>query len=176
MQVYRLRGALALTAIVAAAACSDNLSVAQPTGFYANMSPDQEVPAIALAGATGTAVVTVYGPATTKSPGDSVHVKIDFSGLSGAATQAHIHVGSGTVAGPVRVNLCGTGAPAPACTASPIDVRAGAVIGITFDSLYSALKSGGAYVNIHTTTNAGGEIRGVINKDPLPTALITTSR
>jgi hypothetical protein len=36
--------------------------------------------------------------------------------------------------------------------------------GITFDSLYSAMKSGGAYVNIHTATNAGGEIRGVINK------------
>jgi hypothetical protein len=175
MQVYRLRGALALTAIVAAAACSDNLSVAQPTGFYANMSADQEVPAVALPGATGTAVVTVFGPATTKSPGDSVHVIINFSGLSGAAQMAHIHVGTGTVAGPVRVNLCGV-APLPACTVSPIDVRAGAVIGITFDSLYSALKSGGAYVNIHTTTNAGGEIRGVINKDPLPTALITTSR
>jgi hypothetical protein len=170
MQVYRLRSALALTAIVAAAACSDNLSVAQPTGFYANMSADQEVPAVALPGAAGSAVVTVFGPATTKSPGDSVHVVITFSGLSGAATQAHIHVGSGTVAGPVRVNLCGTGAPVPACTVSPIDAK-GTVLpaGITFDSLYSALKSGGAYVNIHTATNAGGEVRGVINKDPLTT-------
>jgi len=179
MQVYRLRGALALTAIVAAAACSDNLSVAKPAGLYANMSSDQEVPAVSVPGATGHADLTLVGPATgtspTNAPGDSVHYVITFSGLSSNATVAHIHVGVGTVAGTVRLNLCGTGAPAPACPAATSGTITGtstSIAGtgsITFDSLYSAMKSGGAYVNIHTVNNGGGEIRGVINKNSLTT-------
>jgi hypothetical protein len=179
MQVYRLRGAIALTAIMAAAACSDNLSVAKPATFYANLSSDQEVPAVSVPGAIGNAQLTLVGPATgtspTNAPGDSIHYVITFSGLSSNATLSHIHVGAGTVAGTVRVNLCGTGAPAAACpaaTSGTITGTAAIITGtgsITFDSLYSALKSGGAYVNIHTVNNGGGEIRGVINKTPLVT-------
>jgi hypothetical protein len=174
MHMYRLRGAIALTAIVAAAACSDNLSVAKPAGFYANMSSDQEVPAVSVPAATGSAQVSVVGPATgtnpTNAPGDSVHVVVTYSGLTGNPTLAHIHVGGGTVAGTVRVNLCGTAgiATCPAATSGTITITATVIpAGITFDSLYSALKTGGAYVNIHTATNGGGEIRGVINKNPL---------
>ena len=33
---------------------------------------------------------------------------------------------------------------------------------ITFDSLVSAIRAGNAYVNVHTTANPGGEIRGQI--------------
>ena len=59
--------------------------------------------------------------------------------------------------GPVRLNLCGTGAPQPACT-SGTGVLAtgtnGTTVGtpaITFDSLLSAMRTGGAYVNVHTS-------------------------
>ena len=69
----------------------------------------------------------------------------------------------------VRVNLCGAGT-APACptTASGTITGDQGVIagGISFDSLYSAMKTSsgtsGAYVNIHTAQNPGGEIRGQV--------------
>lgn len=176
MQVYRLRGVLALTAVVAAAACSDNLTVGQPTAFYANMDAAQE-PTLAVASSgTGTATVTVFGTptGTGKSPGDSVHYTVTYTGLTGAPTAAHIHVGAPGTVGTVRVNLCGTGAPAPACPATAAGTFSGnaTVIagGISMDSLYSALKTtsgtAGAYVNIHTTQNPNGEIRGIVLKNP----------
>lgn len=171
MQVYRLRGALALTAVVAAAACSDNLSAAKLSGFYSNLTSDQEVPALSVAGAKGSATFTLVGPATTNAPGDSVQYSVTYSGLTGNPTMSHIHVGAAGTSGTVRVNLCGTGAPAPACPAATSGTITGTATviggGISFDSLYSALKTSGAYVNIHTATNAGGEIRGVIVKNPL---------
>jgi hypothetical protein len=174
MQVYRLRGALALTAIVAAAACSDNLSAAKLSSFYSNLSWDQEVPLPTFAAGfdttkvKGTATLTLIGPATTNAPGDSINYSVTYGGLTGNPTVSHIHVGAGTAAGLVRVNLCGTGVPAPACpaaTSGTISGHATVIVGgISFDSLYSAMKTGGAYVNIHTTANPGGEMRGVINK------------
>jgi hypothetical protein len=89
---------------------------------------------------------------------------------------AHIHVQVEGMNGPVRLNLCGTGAPEPEC-ASGDGVLAtgtnGTTLGITFDSLVSAMRTGGAYVNVHTDDGvdppntgagdmAGGEIRGQI--------------
>jgi hypothetical protein len=82
----------------------------------------------------------------------------------------------------VRLNLCGTGAPEPACT-SGTGVLAtgtnGTTVGspaITFDELVAAMSAGNAYVNVHTddgvgqpNTGAGdmasGEIRGQIVAD-----------
>lgn len=39
----------------------------------------------------------------------------------------------------------------------------GPLAGESFEALISALEGGAAYVNVHTTKNPGGEIRGQIS-------------
>lgn len=162
------RSFLMLAAIVAAAACSDSTS-AIISGFYANLSPDQERPAIGTGG-TGTAVFTVVGPATSRTPGDSLSYTITATGLTSNWNLAHIHTAPQDSSGPVRLNLCGTGAPAPACptgTGGTVSGRATTTGAISFDSLYVLMKIGRAYVNFHTTNNGGGETRGEVLIKPL---------
>lgn len=112
------------------------------------MSGGEEVPAVATT-ATGTATLTVNG--------QQIEYTVNVTDLLNAAV-AHIHIAPDGENGPVRLNLCGTGAPQPACT-SGTGVLAtgtnGTTVGtpaITFDSLLSAMRTGGAYVNVHTST------------------------
>lgn len=80
-----------------------------------------------------------------------LHWKLTFKGLTGAAAGAHIHIGKVGKAGPVAVVLCGT-----VCK-SPVSGKATLTA-----AQQKAIKTGGAYVNVHTTKNPGGEIRGQI--------------
>ena len=136
------------------------------TNFTASLSGADEVPANAST-ATGTATLAIDGSAITYT--------INVTDMVNAVV-AHIHVAAPGVNGPIRLNLCGTGAPQPVCT-SGTGVLAtgtnGVTLGITFDELVSAMRSGDAYVNVHTTmvqppANTGpgdlqdGEIRGQI--------------
>jgi len=74
--------------------------------------------------------------------------RLTFSRLTGKAFAAHIHSGARGKAGPVIVPLC-------------TPCRTGARGRVTVDaSVISALESGRTYVNVHTTKNPAGEIRG----------------
>jgi hypothetical protein len=93
-----------------------------------------------------------------------------FSDLTGPAAAMHIHgtAGPGTNA-PVLINLISLHLPAA-------DPAKGGVIfgGVTFTEVQAAdLLAGLNYLNIHTATNAGGEIRGqlipVLNHAPTAT-------
>jgi len=85
---------------------------------------------------------------------------LTFSHLSGSATAAHLHVGPPGKAGPVAIPLCGPcKSPDKGSFSGPIGGNA---------QLLGALLHGGAYVNVHTKLNPGGEIRGQL------TATITT--
>ena len=93
-----------------------------------------------------------------------------FTDLTGPATAMHIHgtAGPGTNA-PVLINLSTNHLPAA-------DPAKGGVIfgGVTFtEAQASNLLAGLNYLNIHTATNAGGEIRGqlipVLNHAPTVT-------
>ena len=145
-----LVGAMALALV----ACMDD-PTANTSSFYATLSGAQEVPAVSTtASGTGTCAPTAAGFTCT----------INYSGLSGAPTAAHIHQGAaGVASGTVRVDLCGTAA-SPACptgtsgtiTATNQPVNAGS----SFTSVRSAMFTYGTYVNVHTAANTGGEIRG----------------
>jgi hypothetical protein len=121
---------------------------------------------------------TATGTATLSLSGDQIVYTISVANLQNAVF-AHIHIGPEGTNGPVRMNLCGTGDPQPACV-SGTGVLAtgtnGTAVGITFDELVSALRSGDAYVNVHTDNgqpppNSGpgdliaGEIRGQVVSD-----------
>lgn len=160
---------IAVAALVPlAAACGDDGPPGDATSFTATLSGANEVPAVTTT-ATGTATFAVSGSELTYT--------INAASLQNAVL-GHIHLAAAGQNGPVRLNLCGTGSPQPACTSGTGVVATGTngvTVGspaITFDDLLSAMRSGGAYVNVHTNAagctpgnegcNAGGEIRGQI--------------
>jgi hypothetical protein len=136
------------------------------TNFTATLSGADEVPANAST-ATGTATLSISGATITYT--------INVTGIQNAVA-AHIHVAAVGVNGPIRLNLCGTPDSQPTCTSGTGVLASGtngATLGITFDELVSAMRTGGAYVNVHTDDGDGspntgpgdlvnGEIRGQI--------------
>jgi hypothetical protein len=140
-------------------ACGDDGPASPATSFTATLSGANEVPPVTTT-ATGTATLSVSGAQITYT--------VNVTDLQNVLV-AHIHVAPAGANGPIRLNLCGTGAPEPDCSTSPTGVLVtgtnGTTFGdppITFDSLLSAMRTGGAYVNVHTDANPGGEIRGQI--------------
>lgn len=159
--------AIALAALLPVVpACGDDDNPSEPANnFSATLSGAEEVPANAST-ATGTATFTIAGSAITYT--------VNTTGLANPVL-AHIHLAATGVNGPVRLNLCGTGAPVPDCTEGDGVLATGTngtAVGITFDELVAAMRAGDTYVNVHTDNggqpNTGpgdlisGEIRGQI--------------
>ena len=161
--------AIAATAPLAAACDDDEGPSGDATQFSAELSGAEEVPAVPT---------TATGTATLEVEGDAINYTIDNVTDLENPVVAHIHIGEVGANGPVRLNLCGTGAPVPDCAAGEVLVTGtnGTTVGdpaITFDDLVEAMRSGGAYVNVHTDDGEGaqntgpgdmasGEIRGQI--------------
>jgi hypothetical protein len=101
--------------------------------------------------ARGTFTATVTRSGTT----GAISWRLTFSRLTGRALAAHIHVAQRGRAGPVAVALCGPCRPGARGNAT---LRA---------SVLAALEAGRAYVNVHTSRNPGGEIRGQLPAVPL---------
>jgi hypothetical protein len=87
-------------------------------------------------------------------------------------TQAHIHLAPVGVNGPVIVWLYPSSPPA-AAPAGPVNGMlasgtitasnlVGPMLGSSIANLVSAMAAGTTYVNVHTTVNPAGEIRGQI--------------
>ncbi|GEM_PF-3360376 len=77
---------------------------------------------------------------------------VTFSGLSGPITAAHFHAPAGLlVDAPVVLGIAGGGAPSP--------IVGSAIIGVTFEG---QLLAGLSYINVHTSLNPSGEIRGQV--------------
>jgi CHRD domain-containing protein len=88
------------------------------------------------------------GTFTGDITGHKLKFTLKFSGLTGPATAAHIHMGAKGVSGPVVVPLCG---PCKTTVTGTASVSA---------AVLSAIKKGKAYVNVHTAKYPAGEIRG----------------
>jgi len=137
--------------------------------FKAKLIGFRETPSI-LSNGTGTFI------ASLDRGGTSISYTERFSGLSSSVTVSHIHFAEPGVAGMFFVFLCGGGSkpPCPAAggtvtgTITAADVLAVPEQGITggdFSDLLRILKSGNAYVNVHTVNHLGGEIRGQVKVD-----------
>jgi hypothetical protein len=110
---------------------------------------------------------------------NTISYELSYSGLQGSITQAHIHFAQEGVNGAIVIFLCsnlGNGpAGTQACPASPgsisgtataDDVLAVAAQGISAGQMHKvlrAIRSGIAYVNVHSTLFPGGEIRGQLD-------------
>lgn len=148
----------ALSTVVAVVSAGAAVAQGQATSIRltATMNAAQEVPAPTgdVSGARGTFTGTV-----TRSGSDAVlSWRLEFSGLTGPAGAAHVHLAAPGQAGGVAVPLCG-----------PCQSPATGTANLA-PSVLAALESGGAYANVHTAANGPGEIRGQIGV----TASVTT--
>ena len=109
--------------------------------FWTIMSGFSEVPVVNT-NALGLASVVVSRSLL------KVEYKIVVNGLSGPIIGAHLHYGSATVAGSIAFPLSFNGSVLTGTIDLP-DLK-----------LIDSLDAGRVYVNVHTTANQGGEIRG----------------
>jgi hypothetical protein len=113
-----------------------------------------------------------------------IQYRLDYGRLAGTAMAAHIHLGARHTNGGVIIWLCGPAASVPPgtpeCPAAGGDgpeaagtLNAAGVIGPAgqgiaageFAELVRAIKAGVTYVNVHSSTFGGGEIRGQVSVD-----------
>lgn len=139
------------------------------------LTGSQETPPTGSPGMGG-ATVSFTAAANTLS------YAVTFTGLTAAATAAHIHVGPPGVAGPIILPFTAPGPPAApsgafAGTLTAADLMPSPANGITtFADAINAIQAGNTYVNIHTGTFPNGEIRGQLvvtaGAVPAPGALV----
>jgi hypothetical protein len=151
MRTLLVPSALVFTLGLIAGGCNDATEDANV--FRAQLSGSNEVPANGT-GASGTAGLTFEGGV--------VSYAIEVHGITDVLF-SHIHSGPAGVNGPVRVFLFR--GPQPGTFDGVLvqgSFTAADVTGVTFDELVSQMRSGDAYVNVHTTQFPGGEIRGQV--------------
>jgi hypothetical protein len=132
--------------------------------FTAKLSGSNEVPPVTTAG-SGIAVIHIL-PVGHQ---EVLNYALDLKNMKGV-TGVHIHIGKQGENGPVVADLFGTpsmsGPPTAAVngqltkgTLTSSDLT-GPLAGKQISALVHMIKSGEAYVNVHTTQNQNGEIRG----------------
>jgi hypothetical protein len=135
-----------------------NASPYKVPGFTVNLDAAQEVPANGGRTGTGSGSISLCGTTLTIN-------NITFSGLSGNTTMAHIHgvavpgVNAGVLY-PLTITPLGSASGSINGTVTLVDNPNGS--GLTVAQQLEALSGGKLYVNIHTSTFGGGEIRGQI--------------
>jgi hypothetical protein len=153
-----------------------------PITFIGNLSGANEVPAVASPG-TGLATVVLDPTAQT------LQVNATFSGLTSNTNAAHIHC-----CAPLGTNA-GVATTVPAFPGFPLGVTSGSYSSVVFDltqatiynpafvtlqggltqaeaALIAGIQNGTTYLNIHTVTNPGGEIRAQLEPVPEPATLL----
>jgi hypothetical protein len=165
--ILRFAALVAVLGLTIAATNADEGTVsmrAKLTGF-------QESPP-KLSPSTGTFQATVTG--------STLSYKLTYSKLSSSAFMAHIHFAQPAVNGGIFLWLCGSAtAPGPVGTptcppnggtvsrsgVTAADIQAVSAQNLSagdFAGALSIIRSGDAYVNIHTTLFPAGEIRGLV--------------
>ncbi len=130
--------------------------VVEEAVYAASLSGANEIPAVDT-DAAGSAWFYVH------ADGTAIDYSIGVSGLANA-TAAHIHDGNANESGDVVVTLFSSGTPV-----SEDGVLASGTIdagdlpeGWTIADLAAGMADGSLYVNVHTTANTAGEIRGQV--------------
>lgn len=135
------------------------LAVGNGSTYIAHLEGDNEIPAVDSQ-ARGQVILDV------DRGGEAISYKLIASNIDDVV-QAHIHVGGPDVNGPVVAFLFGpvTGVDSNGVLARGTITASdliGPLAGASLDDLVAEMESGGAYVNVHTIANPGGEIRGQI--------------
>ena len=143
----RRRQALAVAAVAALGLGGGGALLAASgttTTAHATLKAKTEVPAPkGAAKATGSFTGTLKGKRLTWT--------LRFSKLTSKTAGAHIHTGAKGKTGPVVVVLCGTTCRSGKSGTATLTPK-----------VLAAMKAGKTYVNVHTTKNPSGEIRGQV--------------
>lgn len=135
--------------------------------FTASLNGYLEVPSIST---------TARGSFSAEIRGSTIRYRLSFRDLGSNSKFAHIHFARPDVNGGVAAFLCGGGGK------SACPVRGGTVTGVIrpadvvepagqgilpgeFAELVRAMRNGATYVNVHSDTFGGGEIRGNIRRN-----------
>lgn len=142
----------------------------------ARLQSYQEVPSVSST-ASGRFKATIDEGAGT------IRYRLSYTGLTGDVRQSHIHFGQHSVNGAITVFLCQTATNADPTGLAPQCPQSGTVTGLIqaanmvpaaavqglspgdFAELVDAIQGGVAYVNVHSSTFPGGEIRGQIRRN-----------
>lgn len=160
-----------LTAIVGLVMFSATPADEGTVRLHASLTGLQEV-APKLTNGTGTFTATITG--------GQLNYTLTYSNLSSPAFMAHIHFGQKGVSGGIFIWLCqSAGAPSPTAGTPTCPASGGTVTGTAnassvvkidgqtlsagnFNDAIAIIRSGEAYVNVHTTNFKPGEIRGQV--------------
>ncbi len=140
---------VALAVLLSASYASGRSSAGPTYTLSATLNAAQEVPHAkgAMSGATGHFTATLAN--------GTLRWHLTFSHLTGRATASHVHVGVKGKSGAVLVSLCG-----------PCKSGASGVAKLANPAAFSLEKHGANYVNVHTSKNPNGEIRGQLTVKP----------
>jgi len=139
-------------------------SAQQQQQFTAKLSGKNEVPPV-------TTPATGFATFTLSPDGTSLHYVLSVSDITGVMG-AHLHAGPSTQNGPAIAGLFNAsmaGHPTGKVHGSLSKgiIRAsnltGPLAGKELSDLILLIKTGNTYVNVHTTQNRGGEIRGQLS-------------
>ena len=181
MQTRAIFLTIAAAAVTAAACGSDSSTqpVSKIVNFSANLNPAGELGVTLNGNPTGSG--TFVGSLDTST--HQFTYTLQFSGLSANVNNAHIHGpfilgGASNSAGVILnfnnaaagLSIVGLGTATTGSSTGTVSlVASNTAIGtatVHGDSIEKLLLAGAAYVNVHTTANAGGEIRGQIARAP----------
>ena len=167
------RTALLMIALALVAGCEGDENPAGPSNtgpivFTAQLSAQNEVPAIAgaEAGGRGSATITFVVPRDNSgnvTGGGTVNFNVQVSGFppGTAAIAAHIHPGAAGVNGNVLVPVTGLSAGAPILMPDGTATLNFTGITLSQDSATQIVANpAGYYFNVHTPSNPGGAVRG----------------
>jgi hypothetical protein len=176
--VRSLRVKLALAVVVAGVLGVGAVAVAGGDGgrIGDKLSSFEEVPSLSTPG---------VGTFDARIRGQEIHYRLRFDDLESIILQSHLHFEQATQNGDIVVFLCTNLGNGPAGTQTcPVNARSGTVTGVIkpadvlgnasarglgageFEELVRAIRAGAIYVNVHSQTRPGGEIRAQLEDDP----------
>ena len=152
-----------------------------PTTMPPTLVPTQPATApinLTLQGSQEVPPVTTSGTGTFRAtPGQtSLSYTLSASGLGSNVAAAHIHSGARGVNGPIVANFITTSTGTNSVNLSGTITQADLVgpMAGNMTAFMDAMRAGTLYVNVHSTTNPGGELRAQFPAPPAPPATGST--